>query len=258
MTADPTAVAVSLMTADVDPQQQPQPQEQPVVTSLAEPPHHPEEPIKPKTPGSSRRGKQYKCGHCHELGHNQKTCPRRASACGEAAIQPALGVDASELFGGVASNVAPALPASVTGNGHHHHHPPPHLPVTRVQPAKLEAALEAANKRVMAADKQVASATTEPEFEEATSALDFAVRHLEKVASCAQRCAVIAHNLCGSAAWDGNQGVSEREPKRMRLEGATSPTALTPTNINMNESTPPAPTETAESPGEPEVKEEIE
>lgn len=29
------------------------------------------QPAKVKTPGSSRRGKQYKCGNCGELGHNQ-------------------------------------------------------------------------------------------------------------------------------------------------------------------------------------------
>lgn len=70
MTADPTAVAVSLMTADVESQPQPPPQ-QTVINALADPVPHPDEAIKTKMPGSSRRGKQYKCGHCHELGHNQ-------------------------------------------------------------------------------------------------------------------------------------------------------------------------------------------
>jgi transcription initiation factor TFIID subunit TAF12 len=38
---------------------------------------------KPALP--TRRGKQYKCGHCHELGHNSKTCPKRLSEAGNEA-----------------------------------------------------------------------------------------------------------------------------------------------------------------------------
>lgn len=153
----------------------------------------------------------------------RKTCPRRASSGGEAAaIQPALTVDAAELFG-VASSVAPALP--VTSNGH------VPLAITRVQPAKLEAALEAANKRVMAADKQVAASSTDAEFEEATTQLDCAVRLFEKVASCAHRCAVVAQSLSGG--WDPSVSV-ERDHKRIRLESAPSG-ALTPSTMAMNE-----------------------
>lgn len=107
-----------------------------------------------------------------------------------------------------------------------------HLAVTRIQPCKLDAALEAANKRVVAADKRVANSTTDQEFEEATAALDSAVRHLEKVASCAQRCAMIAHTLSGGA-WD----TPERETKRMRMDGSSTPNALTPTGMTLNEAT---------------------
>lgn len=158
----------------------------------------------------------------------RKTCPRRAAAAaGEAAqIQPALGVDASELFG--SGNVAPALPGSVV-NGHSHHQV-----VARLQTCKLDAALEAANKRVIAADKLVAESTTEAEFEETTAALDCAVRHLEKVASCAQRCAMVAHTLSGGG-WEA--GV-ERESKRLRIDGGNdTPGALTPTTMGINEAT---------------------
>lgn len=151
----------------------------------------------------------------------RKTCPRRGPAGNEApAIQPALGVEAAEIF---ASNVAPALPGAMT-NGH------THLAVTRIQPCKLDAALEAANKRVVAADKRVASSTTDQEFEEATAALDSAVRYLEKVASCAQRCAMIAHTLSGGT-WE----TPERETKRMRMDGTSTPNALTPTAITLND-----------------------
>lgn len=157
---------------------------------------------------------------------NRKTCPRRASAGSEAAsIQPALGVDTSDLFGGVASNVAPSL--SVTGNGH-----AGPLALARLQPPKLEHALEAANKRVLAADKQVANASTDAEFEEATVVLDNAVRNFEKVASCAQRCAALAQTLGGG--WESTSPV-EREAKRMRLDPTSC--ALTPTTLTLNEAT---------------------
>lgn len=222
--------------------------EQPVAVTLmpdvdsadhVPPPPHPEhEPATPKqkTPGSSRRGKQYKCGNCHELGHNQKTCPRRATHGNETpTIQPALGVDAAEIFAG---NVAPALQMP---NGHHF--------ITRIQPCKLDAALEAANKRVIAADKQVSTAGTEQDFEEATSALDSAVRHLEKVAQCAQRCAIVAHSLSGGG-WEH----AERDAKRMRIDtGTHTPGQLTPTAMTLNDATAGAAqdaVETAEDEGE--------
>lgn len=213
MTADPS-VAVGLM---------PDVEHHPAADSPggAVSADHDQQP-KQKTPGSSRRGKQYKCGNCHELGHNQKTCPRRANHGNEApTIQPALGVDAAEIFAG---NVAPALQA--VGNGHT-------ALVARVQPCKLDAALEAANKRVISADKQVATAATDQEFEEATAALDSAVRHLEKVAQCAQRCAMVAHTLSGGG-WEH----SEREAKRMRLDAGThTPGQLTPTTLALNDAT---------------------
>lgn len=160
----------------------------------------------------------------------RKTCPRRQSAGNEAqTIQPAL--DASELFSGVANSVAPPL-ASGVGNGHHAGHG---VPITRLQPAKLEAALEAANKRVIAADKAVASATTEQDFDEATSQLDTAVRQFEKVASCAQRCAAVAQTLSGG--WDINASpIVERESKRMRIDSGAAG-SLTPTAIALNEAT---------------------
>lgn len=67
MTIDPSAVAVTLMTQEVEHQQQ---QQQGVAAlEAAEASNH--EDVKPKGPGSTRRGKQYKCGNCHELGHNQ-------------------------------------------------------------------------------------------------------------------------------------------------------------------------------------------
>lgn len=61
MTAETAPLAVSLMAQEVDPQ--PAPHTATETTS-------PDDATKAK-PGSSRRGKQYKCGNCHELGHNQ-------------------------------------------------------------------------------------------------------------------------------------------------------------------------------------------
>eukprot|EP00177_Eucheuma_denticulatum_P000162 GFKZ01000290.1.p1 GENE.GFKZ01000290.1~~GFKZ01000290.1.p1 ORF type:complete len:234 (+),score=29.62 GFKZ01000290.1:308-1009(+) len=182
---------------------------------------------------NSRRGKQYKCGNCQELGHNQKTCPRRAVTGAEAThIQPAMTVDAADIF---TSNVAPPLPGPVP-NSHIA------IAVTRIQPCKLDAALEAANKRVMAADKQVANASSEQDFEEATNSLDSAVRLLEKVASCAQRCAIVAHSL-GGGSWE----TPEREPKRMRIESPSTPHNLTPTTITLNDATAVAATEAVDA-----------
>lgn len=215
MIGQPVTPPFSLMAQEVDPHH-----------SAASVEPAPREPAKPKS-ASSRRGKQYKCGNCHELGHNQKTCPRRAVAGSEAThIQPAINVDATEIF---ASNVAPALPAPVP-NGHIA------IPISRMQPWKLDAALEAANKRVMAADKQVATASSEQDFEDATAALDSAVRLLEKVANCAHRCAVVAHSL-GGGTWES----PEREAKRMRIEGPSTPTNLTPTTITLNDAAAGAP-----------------
>lgn len=71
MAADP-AVTVALLTHDVDPTNQ-APEASP--TPRTPPPQHnitlvvDEKPS--KSSASSRRGKQYKCGNCHELGHNQ-------------------------------------------------------------------------------------------------------------------------------------------------------------------------------------------
>lgn len=72
MTVDPSSVTLTLMTHDVDTQPQ-QLQQQPAHTTLvtSDDAAPPDADVKVKTPGSSRRGKQYKCGHCHELGHNQ-------------------------------------------------------------------------------------------------------------------------------------------------------------------------------------------
>lgn len=105
------------------------------------------------------------------------------------------------------------------------------MPISRIFAPKLDAALEAANKRVFAADKQVATATTDQEFEEATANLDIAVRHMEKIASCAHRCAVINHTLSGG--WDNNPGSAEPQPKRLRLDhggGGALPTPITLTD----------------------------
>lgn len=140
----------------------------------------------------------------------------------------------ADLFSGVASSVAPSL----VGNGHH-----PPGPITRVQPAKIDAALEAANKRVVAADSAVANAKTEQEFEDATAQLDSAVRSLEKVAALAHRCAVVAHTLHGN--WDSTQASVERDAKRMRLDTTPTP-ALAPATISLNEASTATATETVE------------
>ncbi|CAN8073187.1 unnamed protein product [Agarophyton chilense] len=232
-----SAPPVAVMAHDVDhnhhaapppPEPEPEPEPDADAPQPQSQPPQPSDPPKQKTPGSSRRGKQYKCGHCHELGHNQKTCPRRTSVANEAhSIQPALEAD---LFGPVTGGVAPAL----VGNGHQ----PPPGPITRVQPAKIDAALEAANKRVVAADNAVASAKTEQEFEEATAQLDTAVRSLEKVASLVHRCAVVAHTLQGN--WDiAQSAVVERETKRMRMDTSSS-AAVTPTATTMPPASMPA------------------
>lgn len=105
--------------------------------------------------------------------------------------------------------------------------------MARLQPAKLEAALDAANKRVLAADKQVANAATNLEFDRATDALLAAVQHLETVASCAKRCAMVAHTL--AAPWESNSSDGERERKRMRLE-AGAVAGLPPATLALAES----------------------
>lgn len=145
----------------------------------------------------------------------RKTCPKRASLGGEAAsIQPAL-VDPTDIF---ASNVAPAMPSGLPGpvaNGSGAEH---HDGVRMMVPLKLEGALDAANKRVVSAEKQVAAAATAQEFEDATVALDAAVRLLEKVAACAQRCALVAQSLAAPQPWDSAAGDGDRDAKRMRLD----------------------------------------
>lgn len=198
-----------------------------------------------KGPGSSRRGKQYKCGNCGELGHNTKTCPRRASGGGEAQIiQPALGVDGTDVFTVAGLNNvgrAAGVPA-----------------VARVSPLKLDGALEAANRRVLSAENEVASAQSAEEFEDATRALDTAVVHLERVAACAKRCAVVAFNLSAPAAVEVT-ALPARETKRARID--TSQIAATPIAPRIedvppvsNEETTPAPIQENSTGGEQQQK----
>lgn len=59
--------------------------------------------------------------------------------------------------------------------------------IRAIHPSRLEQALEAAHKRIIAADKQVGAAVTDEELEEATGCLESSVRTLEKVTECLQK-----------------------------------------------------------------------
>lgn len=96
--------------------------------------------------------------------------------------------------------------------------------VGRVQPLKLEAAIDAANRRVLAAEGAVANAQTNEDFEEATSALDLAVSQLERIGACAKRCALVAYSL-STPSLDISPGAPMREGKRIRLDSGAQPIA---------------------------------
>lgn len=108
-------------------------------------------------------------------------------------------------------------------------------PHPRSSPAKLEDALEAAQKRVLAADKAVAAAGSDSDFMAATDVLEASVTNLEKIASCVQRCAIVAQTLaypvisstlyCRGRRDDAER---ERDPKRSKIDAGASlaPTAL--------------------------------
>lgn len=142
---------------------------------------------------------------------HRKTCPRRGPGGAEAAvIQPAL--DAADMFG-VGSLGTPV--GRTTG---------PVPAVGRIQPLKLEAAIDAANRRVLNAESAVAGAQTNEDFEEATSALDLAVSQLERIGACAKRCALVAYSL-STPSMDISPTPALREGKRLRLDSAAQPIA---------------------------------
>lgn len=118
-------------------------------------------------------------------------------------IQPALVEDG--MFGGV------TLSSPVGRTGGASPGPP------RIQPLKLDAALEAANRRVLSAESAVAAAASNEEFEEATSALDLAVSHLERIGACAKRCALVAYSL-NAPHLDMSPAQPMRDNKRLRLD----------------------------------------
>jgi hypothetical protein len=173
----------------------------------------------PNASSSTRRGKQYKCGMCHELGHNSKTCPRRLSSGDESAAATAA---AKGLTPPVAAALAPtpmtvpspalqaaaALPAPP--------HPllsPPAATSTPLPPAStalsprpeserigalpLDAAIAAARRRVLDAETLVTEAQTAEEYEAAMSQLDSSVLSLERVVLCAQRVAAAVRSYNG-------------------------------------------------------------
>lgn len=143
----------------------------------------------------------------------RKTCPRRqasAEVAAASAIQP-LGVE-TDLFG------------TQTGLTHPHAQNGHALPYRTVSLCKLDAAVEAANKRVAMFEKQVVNAESDQEFLEATLAMEKAVAVYEKVASCAQRCAIIAHGF-SMQGWTTEQQ-DGRESKRMRLETPQTPSGV--------------------------------
>lgn len=119
---------------------------------------------------------------------------------------------------------------SSAANGHHKAEEslpsasPPQLPSSPIMPGfqqpKLEAALNTANKRVITAGTQIAKATTNLQAERAIVDLSYAVRHLETVAFCAKRCAMVAHELTSPLEFSGGDGEYVR--KRMRLEAGTA------------------------------------
>lgn len=173
-----------------------------------------------KSTGNSRRGKQYKCGSCGELGHNTKTCPRRStptettvatSGMTAAIIQPAIGAPNEDMMYSLGNSVSRT---------------------TRVQPLKLEAALEAANRRVLAAEASVTNAETNEDFEEATTALDIAVSHLERIGACVKRCAIVAFSLNSPTAQLDISSTPPPPPppsqKRLRLDHHSTPTNIAP------------------------------
>lgn len=132
-----------------------------------------------------------------------KTCPRRATTSAEAAvIQPALDGD---MFGVGGLGTPVGRGGSTSGVG-------------RVQPMKLETALEAANRQVLAAENAVASSQTSEEFGKATDNLDLAVARLERIANCAKRCALVAYSLSTTSLDISPAPAVNRDNKRQRME----------------------------------------
>lgn len=99
----------------------------------------------------------------------------------------------------------------------------PALGTPRVEPLKLEAALNAAKRRVITAENNVAAAATNEEFEEATTALDLAVSQLERIGACAKRCALVAYSLNAPHLDMTLAQPAMRENKRLRLDHEAPP-----------------------------------
>lgn len=182
----------------------------------------------------------------------RKTCPRRGSSGAEATIQPAL-VDTAELFDNPTAGIqptgnghtSPAQPSSSapaaagattpgSASGPTSSHSPP-LPM--MEPARLEASLDVAHKRVVAADKQVASANTDEEFSVATSALETAVGDLEKITDFARRCYAVSKALLSFLERTMTDDDDERDRKRPRIDHqmrASNPPVLTLNEVTTN------------------------
>eukprot|EP00178_Gracilaria_changii_P002764 TRINITY_DN1404_c0_g1_i1.p2 TRINITY_DN1404_c0_g1~~TRINITY_DN1404_c0_g1_i1.p2 ORF type:complete len:360 (-),score=62.95 TRINITY_DN1404_c0_g1_i1:2879-3958(-) len=144
-----------------------------------------------KKTGSNRR-KRYRCGYCHEIGHNQKTCPLRPPSVPTSRPRPyRVNLRDTAQLQRVATKIANEL-----GRLYSEMNPTPSAEEWQSQQQlSYDAVLEAANEEVMRVNQSVADASTDQEFENAIDQLQSSVSRLEKVANLVYKGALIAHTI---------------------------------------------------------------
>lgn len=131
----------------------------------------------PKKRRSSRR-KPYRCGYCHSLGHNQKTCPDRPPHLGRATNSKSLTsaqIQPIKVSDEIATLFLESAAATCTDDAQ------------TAQHITSDTVLELVNKRITDASYAVASATTDTNYHDAITQLQAAVLLYEKVAFLVRR-----------------------------------------------------------------------
>lgn len=179
--------------------------------ATAEPPSAP----RPRGPPRERRGK-YRCKTCGGLGHTQKTCGRARP------ITPpnvdGLPSDPTDPADPNAPSASPRTPPrgsrAATGVAQPNAvASAPGTPLERLSPARLEAALEAAKRRVFASIVSVAECTTDESLHAAADVFEANTAAFERVAHCVFRCVAVENGL------DRIGGLPARGLKRSREDG---------------------------------------
>lgn len=153
---------------------------------------------RPRGPPRERRGK-YRCKTCGGLGHTQKTCGRARPITPPAGdglpppdhtdpvdpnnpsssprTPPRIARSSSAI---IAANTVPSFTAAQ---------------LDRLSPARLEAALEAAKRRVFASIVSVAECTTDESLHAAADVFEANTAAFERVAHCVFRCVAVENGL---------------------------------------------------------------